>query len=42
VYPPGTSLTLVVVGNAGAIREGLRKYGPITEMKLADPTFEPN
>jgi zinc protease len=40
VYPPGTSLALVVVGNAGAIREGLRKYGPITEMKLADPTFE--
>jgi zinc protease len=42
VYPPGTSLTLVVVGNAAAIREGLRKYGPITEMKLADPTFEAN
>jgi predicted Zn-dependent peptidase len=40
VYPPATSLALVVVGNAGAIREGLRKYGPITEMKLADPTFE--
>jgi predicted Zn-dependent peptidase len=40
VFPPGTSLALVVVGNAGAIREGLRKYGPITEMKLADPTFE--
>jgi predicted Zn-dependent peptidase len=39
VYPPGTSLALVVVGNAAAIREGLRKYGPITEMKLADPTF---
>jgi zinc protease len=41
VFPPGTSLTMVVVGNASAIREGLRKYGPITEMKLADPTFEP-
>ncbi len=40
VYPQGTALALVVVGNAGAIREGLRKYGPITEMKLADPTFE--
>ena len=31
----------MVIGNAGAIREGLRKYGPITEMKLADPTFAP-
>jgi zinc protease len=41
VYPPGTALALVVLGNASAIREGLRKYGPITEMKLADPTFEP-
>jgi zinc protease len=42
VFPSGSALALVVVGNAGAIREGLRKYGPITEMKLADPTFEPS
>jgi len=42
VFPPSTALSIVVVGNASAIREGLRKYGPITEMKLADPTFEPN
>ncbi|MGH8237692.1 MAG: M16 family metallopeptidase [Steroidobacteraceae bacterium] len=41
VFPPSSALAIVVVGNAGAIREGLRKYGPITEMKLADPTFEP-
>ena len=24
-----------------AIREGLRKYGPLTEMKLSDPDFRP-
>ncbi|HXS87874.1 MAG TPA: pitrilysin family protein [Steroidobacteraceae bacterium] len=41
VFPPSTALAIVVIGNAGAIRDGLRKYGPITEMKLADPTFAP-
>jgi hypothetical protein len=41
VFPPSTELAIVVIGNAGAIRESLRKYGPITEMKLADPTFAP-
>jgi predicted Zn-dependent peptidase len=41
VFPASSALTLVVIGNASAIREGLRKYGPITEMKLADPTFAP-
>jgi zinc protease len=41
VLPPSTELAIVVIGNAGAIRESLRKYGPITEMKLADPTFAP-
>ena len=39
VFPSSASLAIVVVGNASAIREGLRKYGPVTEMKLADPTF---
>jgi zinc protease len=41
VFPPSTALAIVVIGNAGAIRDSLRKYGPITEMKLADPTFAP-
>ncbi len=41
VFPSSSALTIVVVGNASAIREGLRKYGPIMEMKLADPSFEP-
>jgi zinc protease len=40
VFPSSMALAIVVVGNASAIREGLRKYGPITEMKLADPVFE--
>lgn len=40
-FPTSDNLTLVVIGQASAIRDGLRKYGPITEMKLSDPTFAP-
>lgn len=41
VFPTGEQLVLVVIGNGAAIRDGLRKYGPISEMKLADPWFAP-
>jgi predicted Zn-dependent peptidase len=41
VFPASSALAIVVVGNANAIRDGLRKYGPVTEMKLADPSFAP-
>jgi predicted Zn-dependent peptidase len=40
-FPNRDNLTIIVIGKAAAIREGLRKYGPITEMKLSDPAFEP-
>jgi len=40
-FPTADNLTLVVIGNAAAIRDGLRKYGSVTEMKLSDPTFAP-
>lgn len=40
-FPDRDNLTIVVIGKAAAIREGLKKYGPITEMKLSDPTFDP-
>jgi zinc protease len=39
VFPPSNDLVLVVIGNAAQIREGLSKYGPITEMKLSEPVF---
>ena len=39
VVPPSKDLVLVVIGNASQIREGLAKYGPITEMKISDPEF---
>jgi zinc protease len=41
VFPSSSALAIVVVGNASALRDGLRKYGPVTEMKLADPSFAP-
>jgi predicted Zn-dependent peptidase len=41
VFPSSANVTLVVIGKASAIREGLRKYGDITEMKLSDPVFTP-
>ena len=41
VFPTSNELAIVVIGNAGALRDGLRKYGPLTEMKLADPSFAP-
>jgi predicted Zn-dependent peptidase len=41
VFPASKDLVLVVIGKADAIRDGLRKYGPVAEMKLSDPQFQP-
>jgi zinc protease len=30
---------MVVIGDGSEIREAARKYGPVTEMKITDPTF---
>ncbi len=38
-YPTSDNVTLVVIGQAATLREGLSKYGPVTEMKLSDPVF---
>jgi predicted Zn-dependent peptidase len=40
VIPTSRQLVLVVIGKATAIRDGLRKYGPLTEVKLSDPEFQ--
>jgi hypothetical protein len=42
VIPPSQHLALVVIGKGDAIREGLRRYGPVTEVKLSDPEFRPH
>jgi len=39
VIPTSEEVVLVVIGKADAIRDGLRKYGPLTEVKLSDPEF---
>jgi predicted Zn-dependent peptidase len=41
VYPSSEDLVFVFIGDAVAIRNVVKKYGPVTEMKLSDPTFEP-
>jgi predicted Zn-dependent peptidase len=41
VFPRGDAVVMVVIGQAAKIRDGLRKYGPVVEMKLSDPTFTP-
>lgn len=41
VIPASNDVVLVVIGKADAIRDSLRKYGPLTEMKLSDPDFRP-
>lgn len=41
VLPAPENLTLVLIGKASAIREAVRRYGPVTEMKLSDKSFTP-
>jgi predicted Zn-dependent peptidase len=41
VLPAPENLTLVLIGKASAIREAVRRYGPVTEMKLSEKSFTP-
>ena len=38
-FPKSGDLAMVVIGDGSEIREAARKYGPVTEMKITDPTF---
>ena len=38
-FPRPADLVLVLIGDAAKIRETAAKYGPVTEMKLAQPDF---
>jgi zinc protease len=40
-FPRPTDLLMVLIGDASKIREGVAKYGPVTEMKLTQPDFTP-
>ena len=37
--PADQNLVFVLVGNAAAIREDVKKYGAVTEMKITDKSF---
>ncbi len=41
VYPSSENLTLVLIGKAADIREVAKKYGPVVEMRITDPSFTP-
>lgn len=36
VFPASSDVVLIVIGKAATLRDSLAKFGPITEMKLAD------
>ena len=38
-FPKSADQAMVVIGDGAEIREAVRKYGPVTEMKITDPTF---
>ena len=39
VYADPANLSFVFIGNASAIRDAVKKYGKVTEIKITDPTF---
>ena len=40
-FPQPDNLALVLIGDAAKIRAAVKKYGPVTEMKITDPRFTP-
>ncbi len=40
VYPVTDNLVVVLIGDAAAIRESAKKYGPVTEMSITEPRFK--
>jgi len=41
VYPPLEDLVFVLIGDAAAIRDAVKKYGAVTEMPVTAPRFVP-
>jgi predicted Zn-dependent peptidase len=40
-FPQPENLVMVLIGDAANIRDAVKKYGPVTEMKIGDPQFSP-
>lgn len=41
IYPAPENLVFVFIGNAAEIRDIVKKYGPVTEMKITEKRFVP-
>ncbi|MEO6173349.1 MAG: pitrilysin family protein [Arenimonas sp.] len=41
VYPSNADLVIVLIGDASKIRESVKKFGPVSEMKISEPHFSP-
>ena len=41
VYPQVDNLVFVIIGDAEQLRDAVSKYGPVTEISIADPRFRP-
>ena len=41
VFASAENTLLVAIGDASKIRDAVAKFGPVTEMKIADPGFAP-
>jgi predicted Zn-dependent peptidase len=41
VYPSPDNLVFVILGDAQLIREDIARYGPITELSITEPRFQP-
>ena len=39
IYPTADNLVIVLLGDADAIRDDVAKYGPVTEVSIAEPRF---
>lgn len=42
VFPTSANLVIVAIGDAAKIRSVMKRYGPLTEMRLSDPHFAPD
>jgi predicted Zn-dependent peptidase len=40
-FPTPDSVAIVLIGDAAKIRDQVRRYGPVTDMSLIQPAFEP-
>jgi zinc protease len=40
-YPTRANMAIVIIGDAGKLRETANRFGPVTEMAITDPRYSP-